>query len=211
MTQDEDFKTFNRDELIAAFDCIGEAAVKNGVVIDLAIYGGSALMLASRFRFATEDVDVAEMIGPRPEWFDDVVGSLASKNGWSSDWLNEAVQFHLSPLADFSNDHVEFSTFPPHQVGLRVFVPTAEYMLALRLKAIARINDPVRGLQETIDLKRLLATNGVSDADEAISILRKFYPKSAKDEEKYRFFLKHIWQNAQDHQDGETHYPIPGR
>ena len=41
-----------------AFDEIGRAAVAAGTRLQIAVYGGSALMLASNFRFATEDVDV---------------------------------------------------------------------------------------------------------------------------------------------------------
>ena len=49
---------FGRDALLDAFDQIGRAAVLAGTKLQIAVYGGSALMLASNFRFATEDVDV---------------------------------------------------------------------------------------------------------------------------------------------------------
>ena len=50
---------FDRDALLDAFDRIGRAAVGAGTKLQIAVYGGSALMLASNFRFATEDVDVS--------------------------------------------------------------------------------------------------------------------------------------------------------
>ena len=50
---------FGRDALLDAFDRIGRAAVAAGTKLQIAVYGGSALMLASNFRFATEDVDIA--------------------------------------------------------------------------------------------------------------------------------------------------------
>ena len=52
---------FDRDALLDAFDRIGYAAVDAGTKLQIAVYGGSALMLASNFRFATEDVDIAEI------------------------------------------------------------------------------------------------------------------------------------------------------
>ena len=60
---------FDRKALLAAFDQIGSAAVAAHARIDIAVFGGSALMLASNFRFSTEDVDIAEIsrvwpIGP---------------------------------------------------------------------------------------------------------------------------------------------------
>ena len=44
-------------DLHDAFMELGTHARREGKVIDLAVYGGSALMLASNFRVATEDVD----------------------------------------------------------------------------------------------------------------------------------------------------------
>jgi hypothetical protein len=44
-------------DLHDAFMDLGIRARREGKVIDLAIYGGSALMLASNFRIATQDVD----------------------------------------------------------------------------------------------------------------------------------------------------------
>ncbi|MCK1514523.1 hypothetical protein IVB22_18500 [Bradyrhizobium sp. 190] len=57
---------FDRDALLDAFDRIGRAAAQAGTKLQIAIYDGSALMLASNFRFATEDVDVSKLDRP---WF----------------------------------------------------------------------------------------------------------------------------------------------
>src|ERR1700678_1861018 len=100
---------FGRDALLDAFDQIGRAAVQAGTKLQIAVYGGSALMLASNFRFATEDADIAELARPWPEWLVRVVSAIANENGWPVDWLNEAVQFHLSPVADRTADHTEFA------------------------------------------------------------------------------------------------------
>lgn len=54
-------KRFDRGQLLAALDRFGEAAAANGQFLDIAVYGGAALMLASRFRFASEDVDIATL------------------------------------------------------------------------------------------------------------------------------------------------------
>src|SRR5262249_1132441 len=104
--------TLDRDALLDAFDRIGRAAVQAGTKLQIAVYGGSALMLASNFRFATEDVDVAELPRPLPGWLETVVHEIAGENGWNDDWLNDGVAFHLSPLADRAADHLEFGTFP---------------------------------------------------------------------------------------------------
>ena len=130
---------FDRDALLDAFDQIGRAAVKAGTKLQIAVYGGSALMLASNFRFATEDVDVSQLEHPLPDWLAAVVHEIAEKNRWQDDWFNDGVAFHLSSLADHAIDHLEFGTFPRDGTppGLAVSVPSAEYLLALEAQSCA--------------------------------------------------------------------------
>lgn len=186
-------KRLDREALLDAFDRIGLAAIEAGTKLQIAVYGGSALMLASNFRFATEDVDIADIGGDWPKWLTDVVATIALERGWSDDWLNEGVVFHLSPLADRAKDHLEFGTFPRDSSppGLVVSVPTAEYLLALRLKAF-RTQDALRGDIERLDILNLMDVVGISTADQAIAVLGKYFPISAASSEKQRFLLKNI-------------------
>lgn len=184
---------FDRDQLLAAFDRIGRAAARAGTRLEIAVYGGSALMLASNFRFATEDVDVARIEQPWPEWLAKEVASIAAERGWSEHWLNDAVTFHLSRLADDAGDHVEFGTFPRDEgaPGLIVHVPTASYMLALKLKAI-RVNEPKKGPQEGLDIVNLMNVLNLETADDALAVLARYFPRSAEDPDKLRFVLKYL-------------------
>src|SRR3954462_8071297 len=145
-------KTFDREALLDAFDRIGHAAVEAGTKLQIAVYGGSALMLASNFRFATEDVDIAEIGDEWPEWLTGVVAAIARERGWSEDWLNDAVTFHLSQLAELQRDHLPFGNFPRRSeaVGLIVFIPKARYLLALKLKSL-RIANFERGAVDMAD------------------------------------------------------------
>ena len=185
--------SFDRDRLLAAFDEIGNAAIAAKTHLDIAVFGGSALMLASNFRFSTEDVDVAEISRPWPEWLSSAAQKIAAGNGWSGDWLNEAVTFHLSPLANPARDLVALGTFPrgSEQVGLTVFVPTARYMLALKLKAL-RIAEFERGSQDLADTAALVRVLAINDVEDAIAIFAEFFPNSAAHAEKQRFVLKRI-------------------
>ena len=186
-------KRLDREALLDAFDRIGLAATEAGTKLQIVVYGGSALMLASNFRFVTEDVDIANIGGDWPKWLTDVVAAIALENGWSDDWLNEGVVFHLSPLADRAKDHLEFGTFPRDSSppGLVVLVPTAEYLLALKLKAF-RTQDALRGDIERLDILNLMDVVGVSTADQAIAVLGKYFPISAASSEKQRFLLRNI-------------------
>jgi hypothetical protein len=186
-------KRLDREALLDAFDRIGLAAIEAGTKLQIVVYGGSALMLASNFRFATEDVDIADIGGDWPKWLTDVAATIALEKGWSDDWLNDGVVFHLSPLADRAKDHLEFGTFPRDSSppGLVVSVPTAEYLLALKLKAF-RTQDALRGDIERLDILNLMDVVGISTADQAIAVLGKYFPISAASSEKQRFLLKNI-------------------
>jgi hypothetical protein len=200
---------FSTPALLEAFDLIGAAAVTHGQTLEFAVYGGSALMLASNFRFSSEDVDIAPL-KTWPDWLHDSVATIARQNGWSRDWLNEAVGVFLSQTAA-EGDHVLYGTFPRRsgKVGLKVFVPTAPYMLALKLKAL-RVLDPGKGEQETADIAALMRVCGLSTADEAVSLLSKYFPVSAAAPEKLRFLIRHILTTGET-PDGAPEYPRAGR
>ena len=190
-------EALDREALLDAFDSIGRAATDAGTKLQIAVYGGSALMLASNFRFATEDVDVSKLEHPMPDWLESVVLEIAAKNRWSADWFNDQVAFHLSPLAERAADHLEFGTFPRDGTppGLEVSVPSAAYLLALKLKAF-RITDPVRGETERLDILNLMKVAGIATVDEAIALLGKYFPVSASSSEKQRFLLKNMSQEG---------------
>jgi hypothetical protein len=177
----------DRDKLLEAFDEIGRAAASAGTTLQIAVYGGSALMLASNFRFSTEDADVSPLENPWPDWLRVAIRRIAAANGWAEDWFNDGVAFHLSPLADRAADHLEFGSFPRDNSppGLMVYVPSAPYLLAMTLKAI-RITDPLRGEQERLDILNLMRVVGIRSIDEAIAVLARYFPVSAANADKQR-------------------------
>ena len=200
---------FDRTELMDAFERIGRAAVANGTRLELAVYGGSALMMASNFRYATEDVDIAEIDRPWPSWFAAVTADLARERGWNEDWINDAVQFHLSPLASKAVDHIEFGMFPSDAegTGLAVLVPSPEYMLALKVKAM-RTTDPVKGPQETDDIVNLMRVLEMTTPDQAIATMARFFPKSGATPERQRFLLRNLQATGTGK---DVHAPSYGR
>jgi hypothetical protein len=170
---------FDREQLLSALNDFGAAAVAADTRLDIAMFGGSALMLAGNFRFSTEDVDIAEIGRPWPDWLSTVVARIASENGWPDDWLNEAVSSFLSPLARNERDFVFLGTFPraTEHAGLRVFVPSARYMLALKLKAL-RVSKYEKGTSDLADVASLLGVLDIKDAEGAIAVLTDFFPNS---------------------------------
>ena len=162
-------------DLHDAFAELGALVRAEGKVIDLAVYGGSALMLVSNFRVATRDVDAvaAEDQG----LVERLAGAIAARRNWPADWLNDGVRTYLSPAVDgMGQHHALFRAYPSEpKPGLRVFVPSAEYILAMKLMAM-RI-DPAAGTADFWDILNLLDIVGLK-AEEVVSFAAAFYPEA---------------------------------
>ena len=156
---------------------LGQLARAEGKVIDVAIYGGSALMLASNFRLSTRDVDaVADDDGQRV--IERLAATIAQRRGWSPDWLNDQVYPFLSDVVDGLGDHHRLLRSYPaeHEPGIRVFLPTAEYILAMKLMAM-RIGS-ARGSKDRGDIVNLMAIVGLTSAEDALQFVGTFYPQA---------------------------------
>src|SRR5260370_11183893 len=126
---------YAKDDLAAAFQEVGLLAANAGRVIDLAVYGGSALMLVVNFGDSSWDIDA--VASPDQSFIHEAAATISEKRGWPADWLNDGVRTYLSPLAEDERAHELFATYPDEsRPGLRVYVPTAEYMLAMKLMAM---------------------------------------------------------------------------
>lgn len=161
-------------------DVLNELAIlarDEGKVIDIAIYGGAALMLVSNFRIATRDVDaVADDEGQRV--IERLASVIAARRRWPPDWLNDDVFPFLSHgVSGIEKHHQWLRSYPCEQEpGLRVYVPSPEYILAMKLMAM-RIDATV-GSKDREDIINLMAIVGLKTPDETLALLTAFYPEA---------------------------------
>lgn len=122
---------FPLDNLRLGLRDVGMAAADASKIIDLAVYGGSCLMLVSKFRQASQDVDA--VTATDQPFIDRIASDIAERRRWPRDWLYDGGRTYLSPNVKAPADLILTATYPDEQrPGLRVYVPTAEYMLAVR-------------------------------------------------------------------------------
>ncbi|MDZ4345557.1 MAG: DUF6036 family nucleotidyltransferase [Candidatus Binatia bacterium] len=199
-------------DLHDAFTELGALARGEGKVIDLAIYGGSALMLASNFRVATQDVDA--VVEGDQSTVTRLAEEVARRRGWAADWLNDGVRTYLSPNVEGLAEHHElFCAYPSEQdVGLRVFVPSPEYMLAMKLMAMRL--DPAGGKSDLADIVNLMEVVGLNTPDETIDFAASFYPE-AKISARLHLGIRELWRMrenlGQEGQHGAPRYLGRGR
>ncbi len=166
-------RTFDRRSLEAALHELGRRAHAEGKTIEIAVYGGSALMLTYDWRLATRDVDAVFEVDQAT--IRRLAGEIADENGWDRDWLNDGVKGFLSALDADPTSKRLFGTYPSENTpGLRVMVANPRYLFAMKCRAM-RLGG-VAESEDVADIRRLAREIGIVDAAEALDLVAGFYP-----------------------------------
>ncbi len=152
-----------------------ELAIKD-VIGEICIYGGAAMCLAFKARPATKDVDA---IFEPVKVIRGAIAKIADKYGLNHGWLNFAVRIFV-----VEHEKEIIFDFP----NLKVFVPTADYLLAMKVLAMRAESfdaEDVIFLIKHLDLKSL---------EEIWKIIENYYPnKEIKPATKFQ--LEEIFEN----------------
>jgi hypothetical protein len=101
------------------------------------------------------------------------------------------VRTYLSPHIDGFEQHTLFRTYPREETpGLRVFVPTIEYMLAMKLMALRL--DPGSGKSDLEDILNLMQVAGMREKGDILQFASRFYPE-ARTSAKLVLAVDHLW------------------
>jgi hypothetical protein len=167
-----------RDLIEQAFDAMGKIAADRGVTVEIAVYGGSCLILASDIRNASGDVDAVFMSdGPLTRAIADEVGKRLDL---PEDWINEGVRRMAPPPGNPEPLLLPFGEFPKGgatAVGLRVHLPTPRYMLAMKILANRAAEDTLKIRGDMDDAVALMRVAGISTRDELVALLKECYPR----------------------------------
>lgn len=166
-------KVFDRAALEEALRELGRRAHAAGRVVEIAIYGGGAILSTLDSRPATRDVDA--VFEKDEDFVRRIAAQMAEEFGWDPDWLNDGVKGWLRHAESDPAAKTLIGTYPSEdQPGLRVFVPKPEYPFAMKCRAM-RIGG-VEGSQDVEDIRRLAKAIGVKLAREAFDLVEVFYP-----------------------------------
>jgi hypothetical protein len=152
--------------MLRALRRLGEVAQEQGTALEVSLYGGAVFTLVYGSREATKDVDAIV----RPSRTGRLLASrVAMELGLPEDWLNDDVkQFLAEKEAKRQLVGIDFGP------GLNVSVPTAAYLLAMKLRACRA---PLPGYEGDYgDIRFLVRKMGLASVDEAEVIHKKFFP-----------------------------------
>jgi hypothetical protein len=186
-----------RQNLESAFQELGLRARAADKIVEIAVYGGSALVLTLPDRLATKDVDA--VMQHDHVWLWDAVAALAEAKGWPSDWLNDGVKGWLSHRdVDPEAKHL-FKTYPSEdEPGLRVFVASPHYLFAMKCMAMR-----LGGADESQDRSDIEVLVGIVTAEQALDIVSQYYPRS-KISPKTQYGVEEIFSNLSKANDRQS-------
>jgi hypothetical protein len=166
---------FDRPALEQAFARIGRRALEAGKLVEIAIDGGSALVLTLPARVATKDVDA--IFEKDAAWIRHVAAEIGEELGWPAGWLNDAVKRFLSVRDEESDARRLHKAYPSERdPGLRVFVASAHYLFAMKCLAM-RIGG-IEEIQDRADIEAPAQHLGIRDAAAAMEVVSEYYPRS---------------------------------
>ena len=186
-----------KDDILQGFRRIDQKAKEAGVLIDLSVYGGAALMLAFDVRRATRDVDA--VVNGSPDFLRRVAAEVAVECGWPADWLNDGVKGFTSAHEKMQLMR-EFAAVPPAG-GLRIHTPTARYLFAM--KCIAMRAEGLDGSHDISDIEALADAAEINDVNAALELIESFYP-AANIPAKVRFGVEEIMERVMRRRQGSV-------
>jgi hypothetical protein len=160
------YESLSRARITQALRRLGELAFEQEATLEVSLYGGAVFTLVYGSREATKDVDA---VVRQSEIAKVLADRVARELALPDDWLNDNVKQFLAEKE--SKRELPQSEFGK---GLRVSVPTAAYLLAMKLRAC---RPPLPGYAgDQGDIRFLVEKMQIDsvEADEAIH--ERFFP-----------------------------------
>lgn len=149
----------SHEKLHQAFELLAEQCAKRGVVGEVHVFGGAAMVLAFHSRLATRDVDA--IFAPDTEVLE-AAWVVAKKLGLPKSWLNNQASSYMS-------GRVGRGTPVFDRPSLRVSVTPPEHLLAMKVRA-------ARALRDADDIEVLLGHLKISKYSEVVKIVTRYFP-----------------------------------
>jgi len=157
-------RRLSRAVIVRALSRLGELCTETNTRVEIAIYGGTVMMLAYNCREATKDIDA---IFHPPELVEPLIKKVGREQNLPEDWMNSGV-------GSFVAEREERIQFEQLQIpGLVVTRPSAKYLLAMKCRA-GRLPTPFR-IGDMADIKFLLRELGIESMAEVDAIAAEFY------------------------------------
>ena len=186
-----EMQRFDLPALESALAELGRRSYEAGRTVEIAVYGGSALLLTLNRQVNTRDVDA--VFERNKDFIKKLAAEIAADSGGDENWLNDGVKGWLSAIDADPAVKSLFKTYPSEErPGLRVFVAKPEYLFAMKCRAM-RLGG-VDSSSDIEDIKLLAQAIGITGSRDAMALVEKYYPRNLL-EPKTRFGLEEIFSS----------------
>lgn len=158
----------SRADMLKMFTKMGEIFAESGAYFEIAIYGGSAIMLSFDYRESTVDIDFMPVKGSAIE-VSDVANQAAEALGLQQNILRDDVAMFVSETVKYNL----FGEFPKGTGNLRIFTAAPDYIFAMKMMSMRNVLET----QDVRDVWELADVCGITDVETAIDVLAQFYPE----------------------------------
>lgn len=166
------------ETIVRAFEVMGAYLRDRNLIGEIAVYGGTAILLQFPWRTATDDVDAVFSSGEAEASMKDAAAYAATLLRLPDDWLNNAVG-GFTPESESDDFFLLQGDYPRgDRPGLKVFMAKPEYLCAMKLKALTRASFADKDFN---DLVELASTAGIEDAEQLMDLFFRFYPDEELD------------------------------
>lgn len=153
-----------KEIILRALSILNQKLEGEGVIGEICLFGGTAMVLAFNARLSTKDVDA---IFTPPEVIRRRAREIAEEMDLPADWLNDSVKGYVSDAPEYTSEGL------PQMSHLRVIRPTAEYLLAMKCMASRFPSYATKGDRK--DIVFLLQHLGIQKAEVAFKVVERFY------------------------------------
>ena len=178
----------SRESISDLLNRIGKILADEGVIAEVAIFGGSAIALMFDFRDSTQDVDYIPVSGDVHR-LAAAADSVGGDVGLGPGWFNDAIEIFASENPDYT----PFGEFPIGNPGIRVFTASPEYLFAMKTLSMRSS----LASHDVKDVWHLIDAIGLDSAEEGLALAEKFYPGHAVPT-RNRLILEDVFEAKKD-------------
>jgi hypothetical protein len=170
MASEDSLAVLDARRMRMLFNEIGRRFAERGQLAEIAVFGGSALILTFDYRDATRDIDYVRVSGDKGI-LKGIAEEVGRAEGLPVGWFNDAVSIFTSDTPDYRL----VGDFPAARPGLRVFSASPRYVLAMKVMAMRSSLET----NDMLDVWHLIDACGIRDAGEARELVAGFFPGKA--------------------------------
>ena len=141
-----------------AFELLAKHLKRRGVVGEVHVFGGAAMVLAFNSRQATRDVDA--VFAPDTHVLE-AAREVADEMGLPKSWLNNQASSYVSGVAGRGTPVFDHA-------NLRVMVTPIEHLLAMKVRA-------ARAVRDADDIRVLLNELKITKMSQVIAVVNKYF------------------------------------